>query len=75
MILSWWMTARIWTAKTPALTSSWAMIEPASKKPRAVDSSDHGASGPGKEVMAAFGFTAQKIVEAGNAQIKKWKAS
>jgi transketolase len=32
-----------------------------------------GTSAPGKDAMAAFGFTAEHVVEAAKAQIVKWK--
>jgi transketolase len=34
-----------------------------------------GASAPGKDVMKAFGFTTDNIVESAKAQIAKWKKS
>jgi transketolase len=34
-----------------------------------------GASAPLKDVMKAFGFTAEHVVEAAKAQIAKWKKS
>ncbi len=36
---------------------------------------DFGASAPGKDVMKAFGFTVEAIVQAAKSQIAKWDAS
>ena len=43
---SWPFFARIFIAMGPPLTSAIASTEPASNAPSALESSDHGASGP-----------------------------